>query len=348
MDQINKDMKDAEKNLNDLGKFCGLCSCPFLGTKAELRVPSRATAGQSDEGREQSRREGSSPQLHPAHLSSTQLHLIPPILPQLHPPHPSSTQLPPSSTHLTPAPPGSTGLHPAHPSSTQLPPSSPQLHPAQTERLRRLAVAGGGRSSGKHQAAGVGLHAVERIYRRSSPTPALCSAARTEALPLTESMVPEPDISRQSSDQGTPSTSTHTHTHPVDDGTEGAQQMLPLHPAATLTSLRPDRLRLDLGRIRLSYHYPLRQDIPLRPAGRERQRSPDPIRPASHLPARTALERPHTRALSRPVQDVRTRSDPEDTFLHNSPTTIRCPLGYEHDSSRASLRILRTPSHPQP
>uniref|UniRef100_A0A672R0K3 Multifunctional fusion protein n=1 Tax=Sinocyclocheilus grahami TaxID=75366 RepID=A0A672R0K3_SINGR len=28
MDQINKDMKDAEKNLNDLGKFCGLCSCP--------------------------------------------------------------------------------------------------------------------------------------------------------------------------------------------------------------------------------------------------------------------------------------------------------------------------------
>uniref|UniRef100_A0AAZ3RHV8 Multifunctional fusion protein n=2 Tax=Oncorhynchus TaxID=8016 RepID=A0AAZ3RHV8_ONCTS len=28
MDQINKDMKDAEKNLNDLGKFCGICSCP--------------------------------------------------------------------------------------------------------------------------------------------------------------------------------------------------------------------------------------------------------------------------------------------------------------------------------
>nr|XP_023856142.1 synaptosomal-associated protein 25-A [Salvelinus alpinus] len=28
MDQINKDMKDAEKNLNDLGAFCGLCSCP--------------------------------------------------------------------------------------------------------------------------------------------------------------------------------------------------------------------------------------------------------------------------------------------------------------------------------
>uniref|UniRef100_A0A8C1I7K2 Multifunctional fusion protein n=1 Tax=Cyprinus carpio TaxID=7962 RepID=A0A8C1I7K2_CYPCA len=28
MDQINKDMKDAEQNLNDLGKFCGLCSCP--------------------------------------------------------------------------------------------------------------------------------------------------------------------------------------------------------------------------------------------------------------------------------------------------------------------------------
>ncbi|KAA8595970.1 hypothetical protein FQN60_011261 [Etheostoma spectabile] len=28
MDQINKDMKDAEKNLNNLGQFCGLCSCP--------------------------------------------------------------------------------------------------------------------------------------------------------------------------------------------------------------------------------------------------------------------------------------------------------------------------------
>ncbi|KAG7481687.1 synaptosomal-associated protein 25-A-like isoform X1 [Solea senegalensis] len=28
MDQINKDMMDAEKNLNNLGQFCGLCSCP--------------------------------------------------------------------------------------------------------------------------------------------------------------------------------------------------------------------------------------------------------------------------------------------------------------------------------
>uniref|UniRef100_A0A3B3S141 Multifunctional fusion protein n=1 Tax=Paramormyrops kingsleyae TaxID=1676925 RepID=A0A3B3S141_9TELE len=28
MDQINKDMKEAEKNLTDLGKFCGLCTCP--------------------------------------------------------------------------------------------------------------------------------------------------------------------------------------------------------------------------------------------------------------------------------------------------------------------------------
>uniref|UniRef100_A0A667YZ25 Multifunctional fusion protein n=2 Tax=Euacanthomorphacea TaxID=123369 RepID=A0A667YZ25_9TELE len=28
MDQINKDMKDAEKNLNNLGQFCGLCTCP--------------------------------------------------------------------------------------------------------------------------------------------------------------------------------------------------------------------------------------------------------------------------------------------------------------------------------
>ncbi|XP_069464416.1 synaptosomal-associated protein 25-like isoform X1 [Ambystoma mexicanum] len=28
MDNINKDMKEAEKNLTDLGKFCGLCACP--------------------------------------------------------------------------------------------------------------------------------------------------------------------------------------------------------------------------------------------------------------------------------------------------------------------------------
>ncbi|CAJ0960534.1 unnamed protein product [Ranitomeya imitator] len=28
MEQINKDMKEAEKNLTDLGKFCGLCVCP--------------------------------------------------------------------------------------------------------------------------------------------------------------------------------------------------------------------------------------------------------------------------------------------------------------------------------
>uniref|UniRef100_A0A3Q2ZHX6 Multifunctional fusion protein n=1 Tax=Kryptolebias marmoratus TaxID=37003 RepID=A0A3Q2ZHX6_KRYMA len=28
MDQINKDMMDAEKNLNNLGQFCGLCTCP--------------------------------------------------------------------------------------------------------------------------------------------------------------------------------------------------------------------------------------------------------------------------------------------------------------------------------
>ncbi|XP_015196581.1 synaptosomal-associated protein 25 isoform X2 [Lepisosteus oculatus] len=30
MDQINQDMKEAEKNLTDLGKCCGLCSCEKL------------------------------------------------------------------------------------------------------------------------------------------------------------------------------------------------------------------------------------------------------------------------------------------------------------------------------
>ncbi|KAG8126119.1 hypothetical protein E2320_021430, partial [Naja naja] len=28
MDQINKDMKEAEKNLTELNKCCGLCVCP--------------------------------------------------------------------------------------------------------------------------------------------------------------------------------------------------------------------------------------------------------------------------------------------------------------------------------
>lgn len=27
LDQINQDMREAEKNLTDLGKCCGLCSC---------------------------------------------------------------------------------------------------------------------------------------------------------------------------------------------------------------------------------------------------------------------------------------------------------------------------------
>ncbi|MEQ2206857.1 Synaptosomal-associated protein 25, partial [Xenoophorus captivus] len=30
LDQINSDMKEAEKNLTDLGKCCGLCSCEKL------------------------------------------------------------------------------------------------------------------------------------------------------------------------------------------------------------------------------------------------------------------------------------------------------------------------------
>uniref|UniRef100_A0A8C2HCL2 Synaptosomal-associated protein n=1 Tax=Cyprinus carpio TaxID=7962 RepID=A0A8C2HCL2_CYPCA len=29
MDQINQDMKQAQKNLNELSKCCGLCLCPF-------------------------------------------------------------------------------------------------------------------------------------------------------------------------------------------------------------------------------------------------------------------------------------------------------------------------------
>lgn len=28
MDQINKDMREAEKNLTELNKCCGLCVCP--------------------------------------------------------------------------------------------------------------------------------------------------------------------------------------------------------------------------------------------------------------------------------------------------------------------------------
>ncbi|XP_030050931.1 synaptosomal-associated protein 25 [Microcaecilia unicolor] len=35
LEQINKDMKEAEKNLTDLGKFCGLCSCPCNKFKSD-------------------------------------------------------------------------------------------------------------------------------------------------------------------------------------------------------------------------------------------------------------------------------------------------------------------------
>ncbi|XP_070761925.1 synaptosomal-associated protein 25 isoform X2 [Enoplosus armatus] len=35
LDQINSDMKEAEKNLTDLGKCCGLCSCDKLKTFEE-------------------------------------------------------------------------------------------------------------------------------------------------------------------------------------------------------------------------------------------------------------------------------------------------------------------------
>uniref|UniRef100_A0A3Q3KT17 Synaptosomal-associated protein n=1 Tax=Mastacembelus armatus TaxID=205130 RepID=A0A3Q3KT17_9TELE len=44
MDQINQDMKQAEKNLTDLSKCCGLCVCPcdrgFSGDYQKIRVTS--------------------------------------------------------------------------------------------------------------------------------------------------------------------------------------------------------------------------------------------------------------------------------------------------------------------
>ncbi|KAI4801470.1 hypothetical protein KUCAC02_019365 [Chaenocephalus aceratus] len=45
MDQINKDMKDAEKNLNDLGKFCGLCSGPCNKMKVDEREQMAISGG---------------------------------------------------------------------------------------------------------------------------------------------------------------------------------------------------------------------------------------------------------------------------------------------------------------
>ncbi|OBS67915.1 hypothetical protein A6R68_03544, partial [Neotoma lepida] len=47
MDQINKDMKEAEKNLTDLGKFCGLCVCPCN------KVTNDARENEMDENLEQ-------------------------------------------------------------------------------------------------------------------------------------------------------------------------------------------------------------------------------------------------------------------------------------------------------
>ncbi|MEE6492567.1 hypothetical protein FKM82_016604 [Ascaphus truei] len=37
MDQINKDMREAEKNLTELNKCCGLCVCP--GSRLVPRAP---------------------------------------------------------------------------------------------------------------------------------------------------------------------------------------------------------------------------------------------------------------------------------------------------------------------
>ncbi|NXW45011.1 SNP25 protein, partial [Nyctiprogne leucopyga] len=66
MDQINKDMKEAEKNLTDLGKFCGLCVCPcnkVLGRTSSVsaskdwffapRVTNDARENEMDENLEQ-------------------------------------------------------------------------------------------------------------------------------------------------------------------------------------------------------------------------------------------------------------------------------------------------------
>lgn len=36
LDQINQDMREAEKNLTDLGKCCGLCSCDKYVLLGEL------------------------------------------------------------------------------------------------------------------------------------------------------------------------------------------------------------------------------------------------------------------------------------------------------------------------
>lgn len=43
MNTVNKDMRDAEKNLAGLEKCCGLCSCPWQKVPTNQRItgPSR-------------------------------------------------------------------------------------------------------------------------------------------------------------------------------------------------------------------------------------------------------------------------------------------------------------------
>lgn len=45
MEQINEDMKQAEKNLNDLNKCCGLCTCPCDRYAAAAAAAATQSAG---------------------------------------------------------------------------------------------------------------------------------------------------------------------------------------------------------------------------------------------------------------------------------------------------------------
>ncbi|XP_027900986.1 synaptosomal-associated protein 25 isoform X2 [Xiphophorus couchianus] len=49
LDQINSDMKEAEKNLTDLGKCCGLCSCEKLKAFEESRAYKAVWGGASNQ-----------------------------------------------------------------------------------------------------------------------------------------------------------------------------------------------------------------------------------------------------------------------------------------------------------
>lgn len=51
MDQINSDMKEAEKNLTDLDRCCGLCACdkwvPLSSTRSDQRVQIKGQANRA-------------------------------------------------------------------------------------------------------------------------------------------------------------------------------------------------------------------------------------------------------------------------------------------------------------